>query len=120
MKYIIYVDYRIGCGNHEYRPTQAKSFREALEEAEKIYNADTVYLIRILEKTGKAYKEDDVKCQNYRAIECKRSHEVGWHANTEANSEYDHWARRCFVKLRNKSTIEFFEGLSPFHSSVRV
>lgn len=108
MKYIIYIDYQTGERKaYEYRATQAKTFKEALEEAEKIYNADTVYLMRILEKVGKTYKEEDYKVEEYQAVECKRSHEAGWHANTEENSENEHKARRVYTK----SKIEWFETI---------
>lgn len=112
MKYIIYLDYRTGCGNYEYKGTQAKTFKEALEEAEKLYSPETVYLIRILEKVGKSYKEEDYKVEEYQAIECKRSHEVGWHANTEANSESQHYARRCVCKFGRGNTITWFEAIT--------
>lgn len=99
MKYIIYIDYRVNrVPNSEYRTMVAKNFKEAIEEAEKIYNSKTMYLIQIMEKEGKIYKENGYKVENYRAVECKRSPEGGWHANDNENSESEHFVRRLYCK----------------------
>lgn len=98
MKYIIYIDYRaIETAGYEYRDMMAKNFKEAIEEAEKIYDPETMYLIRIMEREGKVYSGEGCKSQNYRAIECKRSPEGGWHANTSENSETEHVATRSWL-----------------------
>lgn len=76
MKYILYVDYRANYKPmfSEYKPLEAKNIKEAIIKADAMYNADTVYLIRIMEKTGKIEKvESDIKVQTYTAIMEKRS-----------------------------------------------
>lgn len=109
MKYVLYIDYRaIETKGYEYRAMTAKNFKEAIEEAEKIYDPETMYLIRIMEKEGKVYTENGCKNQNYRAIECKRSCKCGWHANNSENSEEEHIARRSYMKSNNK-VIDWYE-----------
>lgn len=76
MKYIIYIDYRCSYKplTSEYKPLEAKNIKEAVIEADAIHDADTMYLIRIMEKTGKVEKvESDIKAQTYTAIMEKRS-----------------------------------------------
>lgn len=76
MKYVLYIDYR---ASHkpmysEYKPLEAKNIKEAIIEADAMHNPETMYLIRIMEKTGKIEKvESDVKAQTYIAIMEKRS-----------------------------------------------
>ena len=111
MKYVLYIDYRANSVKpYEYRTMNAKNFREAIEEAEKIYNSETMYLIRIMEKEGKVYSANGCKNQNYRAVECKRSCKGGWHANNSENSENEHIVRRSYIKLNGK-VIDWYEVL---------
>lgn len=101
VKYIIYKDF--WAGKHkvgfEYLPIDAQTDFEALEAAENEYEADVTYLVRIMRKVGKPEAEDGGwKKQLYEAVMCKRSHERGWHANTKANSEAEHFAYRHWMK----------------------
>lgn len=76
MKYVLYIDYRASYKPmySEYKPLEAKNIKEAIIEADAMHNADTMYLIRIMEKTGKVEKvESDIKAQIYTAIMEKRS-----------------------------------------------
>lgn len=114
MKYVIYIDYRVTSKNkYEYRTMEAKNFKEAIEEAEKIYDSKTMYLIRIMEREGKAYRVEgdpkSCKSQNFRAVECKRSCEGGWHSNTNENSEREHVVRYTRMKERNCQAFEWFD-----------
>ena len=109
MKYVLYIDYRaIETKGYEYRAMTAKNFKEAIEEAEKIYDPETMYLIRIMEKEGKVYTENGCKNQNYKAVECKRSCNGGWHANNSENSEEEHIVRRSYMKS-NGNVIDWYE-----------
>lgn len=68
MKYVLYIDYRATYKPmySEYRPMEAKTLAEAIVEADATHNPETMYLIRIMEKTGRARKvESDVKAQAY-------------------------------------------------------
>ncbi len=76
MKYVLYIDYNASYKRMtwEYRVMTAKNIAEAIIEADAIYNQDTMYLIRIMEKRGKLEKvASDVKAQTYTAIMEKRS-----------------------------------------------
>ena len=113
-KYVIYIDYRATENTrYEYRTMEAKNFKEAIEEAEKIYNPGTMYLVRIMEHEGKAYRNEGdprtCKSQNYKAVECKRSPEGGWHANTSENSEQQQVVRYTRMKERSGQTFEWFD-----------
>ena len=94
MKYIIYIDYKAdytanGGKDSEFIKAEAKNLLDAIAEADALYN-ENVYLIRIMEKDGKAAKENGCTAQLYKAILCKRS--AGWHRNTESESEQIHLA----------------------------
>lgn len=76
MKYIMYIDYRTSYKPmmYEYRALSAKTIAEAIIEADTIHNLDTMYLVRIMVKSGKAEKvESDIRAQAYAAIMEKRS-----------------------------------------------
>ena len=76
MKYVLYIDYNASYKpmTCEYCAMTAKNIAEAIIEADAIYNQDTMYLIRIMEKQGKLEKvESNVKAQTYTAIMEKRS-----------------------------------------------
>lgn len=76
MKFVLYIDYRASCKPmySEYRPMKAKTLVEAIVEADAIHNFETMYLIRIMEKSGRARKvASDVKANVYEAILEKRS-----------------------------------------------
>jgi hypothetical protein len=80
MKYTLYIDYRASYSPRfvEYRALNAKTISDAIIEADAIHNQETMYLIRIMGKSGKAKKvESDVKAQVYTAIMEKALHEVG-------------------------------------------
>lgn len=101
MKYILYIDYR--CGHKpltsEYKPLKAQNFKEAIIEADAIHNINTMYLIRIMEKTGKVEKvETGVKAQTYTAIIEKGS--TKW-ADMNAEQTYNgqHQAKHFYAKF---------------------
>lgn len=70
MKYILYIDYRANYKplTSEYCKLEAKTLSDAILEADKQYNPDTMYLMRIMVKDGKTEKvESNIKCTAYRA-----------------------------------------------------
>ena len=70
MKYILYIDYSASYKpmTSEYRKLEAKTLSDAILESDKQYNPDTMYLMRIMVKDGKAEKvESDIKRTAYRA-----------------------------------------------------
>ena len=76
MKYVLYIDYRASYKpmTYEYRPMNAKNIAEAIIEADAVHDPETMYLIRIMEKSGKVEKvESGIKAQSYEAIMEKRS-----------------------------------------------
>lgn len=98
MKYVLYIDYtskyQIETGKgHEYLGMCAGTLEDAIEEADKKYDKETMYLIRIMKKEGKIEKmEDGWKKQRYTAILCNRGN--GWHQNTEKYYESEHQVDR--------------------------
>lgn len=97
MKYILYIDYRASYKpmTSEYRALNAKNIAEAVIEADAIHNQETMYLIRIMEKTGKIEKvERDIKKQTYTAIMEKRS--TKW-----AEVERNHSVKYYMAKFSN-------------------
>ncbi len=101
MKYIIYIDYRASYKPmySEYRPLTTKNIKEAAIEADAMYNPETMYLIRIMEKVGKVEKvESDVKAQTYTAIMEKRS--TKW-ATMDGEQTYNgqHQVRHFYAKF---------------------
>ena len=85
MKYVLYIDYRASYKplTSEYRKLEAKTLSNAILEADQQYNPDTMYLMRIMVKAGKAEKvESDIKCAEYRA---KLERRTRW---TETNAEH--------------------------------
>lgn len=106
MKYIIYKDYLTGEHHigYEYIGIDAKTDFEAIEQADKMWNPEEHYLIRIMRKIGKVEKMfDGWKRQYYEAVMCKRSNAVGWHANDTAHCEDYHRAFRDY-----KNDLEYF------------
>ena len=85
MKYVLYIDYRANYKplTSEYRKLDAKTLSEAILEADAQYNPDTMYLMRIMAKDGKAEKvESDIKRIAYRA---KLERRTRW---TETDAEH--------------------------------
>ena len=85
MKYVLYIDYSASYKalTSEYRKLEAKTLSDAMLEADKQYNPDTMYLMRIMVKAGKAEKvESDIKRTEYRAELERRTR---W---TETNAEH--------------------------------
>lgn len=93
MKFALYIDYKKN--GLDYRVMEAKTLEEAIEEAEKLWNSEEHFLMRIMKKVGKIEKEDDFKVETFKAVLCKRSH--GWHLNNEENSESEHFAKRYYT-----------------------
>ena len=76
MKYVLYIDYSASYKPmySEYRKLEAKTLTEAILEADAQYNPNTMYLLRIMVKAGKAEKvEKNIKCTEYRAELERRS-----------------------------------------------
>lgn len=95
MKYIIYIDYRASYKpmTCEYRELNAKNIAEAIIEADAIHDPETMYLIKIMEKSGKIEKvESDIKAQTFKAIMDKRS--TKW-----AETEGEHSAKHFMSKF---------------------
>ena len=95
MKFVLYIDYRATYKpmTAEYRALNAKTIAEAIIEADAIHNPETMYLIKIMEKSGKVEKvESNVKAQTYTAIMEKRS--TKW-----AAAETNHSAKHFMTKF---------------------
>lgn len=93
-QYVLYIDYRANHkpASYEYFLMDAENLKEAIVEADKIHNVDTMYLVRLMEKSGKAEKvESGVKVQTYKAMMEKRS-------TTWANMETSHEVKRYKAK----------------------
>ena len=85
MKYVLYIDYSATYKplTSEYRKLEAKTLSDAILEADKQYDPDTMYLMRIMAKDGKTEKvESDIKRTAYRAELERRTR---W---TETNAEH--------------------------------
>ena len=96
-QYVLYIDYRVRHNpTYEYLLLKAENLQEAIVEADRIHDIDTMYLVRLMEKRGKVEKvESGVKVQTYKAMIEKRStkwenmetsHEVGRYI-----SKYGEW-----------------------------
>ena len=98
MKYVLYIDYRASYKpmTYEYRPMNAKNIAEAIIEADAVHDTKTMYLIRIMEKSGKVEKiASDIKAQSYEAIMEKRStkwtSEVQGHRVKHFTAKFGDW-----------------------------
>lgn len=98
MKYVLYIDYRASYKpmTFEYRPMNAKNIAEAIIQADAVHDPETMYLIQIMEKSGKVEKvESDIKAQSYKAIMEKRSTkwalEVQCHRVKHFTSKFGDW-----------------------------
>lgn len=89
MKFVICVDYKAS-----YKPLtldwvaiEAKTLEEAIETADKMWNPETCYLMKIMKKVGKIEVpyHAGYKFETYEAILCRRSY--GWHRNVAENGE---------------------------------
>ena len=85
-QYVLYIDYRVKHNpSYEYLVMDAENLQEAIVEADRIHDIDTMYLVRIMEKIGKVEKvESDIRAQTYKAMMEKRS--TKW-ANMETSHE---------------------------------
>ena len=92
-QYVLYIDYRTSHKPaYEYAVMEAENLQEAIVEADRIHDIDTMYLVQIMEKIGKVEKvESDIKARTYRAILEKRS--TKWDT-----VESLHSVKRCFSK----------------------
>ena len=117
MQYVLYIEYKASeDASYEYKMLNAKSLEDAIIEADEIYNPETMYLIRVMQRQGGAYRPfnrgKDIRAFRYRAIECKRTADNVWHANDDEHNEMYHvvewhqskikggWSRGCAVELR--------------------
>lgn len=102
MKYVLYIDYRAEYKpmTSEYKPLEAKNIKDAIIEADAIHDINTMYLIRIMEKTGKVEKvASDVKAQTYTAIMEKRS--TKWTAMDMEAYSSQHQVKYFYAKFAN-------------------
>lgn len=102
MKYVLYIDYRAEYKpmTSEYKPLEAKNIKDAIIEADAIHDINTMYLIRIMEKTGKVEKvASDVKAQTYIAIMEKRS--TKWAAMDMEAYSSQHRVKYFYAKFAN-------------------
>ena len=81
MKYVLYIDYRNNPakprGGYEYRPMNAETMAQAVAEADSILNVETMYMIKIMEKSGKEISvERGLRMQKFTAVLEKRR--VNW------------------------------------------
>lgn len=102
-KFVLYIDYKANegpaCG-YAYKKIEAKDLMEAIQKADNAFS-QRVYLMQIMEKTGKVEKEEGGwKNETFEAVLCRRSY--GWHRNTKENSEAEHIAKRHY-----KGNIEY-------------
>lgn len=94
MKYVLYIDYRceykpMTC---EYRVMRAETMKDAVIEADRIHDRSIMYLIRIMEKSGRVENVGSgVKARTYAAVLEKRS--TKW-----AKVESEHKVKRYLTK----------------------
>lgn len=97
MKYIVYVDYSAFYNPmaYEYIELKANSLAAAVAEADSMFDHEKMYIIRILEKTGKPENvESNIKAQLYTSILEKRStkwREFTSHKALHFMSKADDW-----------------------------
>ena len=74
-QYVLYIDYRAKHNPaYEYLVLESENLKEAIVEADRIHDIDTMYLVRIMEKIGKVDKvESNIRAKTYKAIIEKRS-----------------------------------------------
>lgn len=100
MKYVIYIDYRASYKPMytEYKPMTARNIKEAVIEADTMHNSKIMYLIRIMEKTGKVEKvESNIKAQTYTAIMEKRS--TKWNDMDKSTYSGNHQVKHFYAKF---------------------
>ena len=95
MKYALYIDYKESY-KYEYRTLMVNSLEGAISEADKLYDADEHFLLRIMKKDSAVERDGYLRKAVYKAILCKRSH--GWHLNNTENCESEHLAVRWYAK----------------------
>lgn len=84
-KYVVMVDWKAEYkSGFDYWEMTAKDAIEAIEQADTIWN-NCMYLVKILEKTGKAEKAGADRVVTYKSVLCRRS--FGWHRTNAANGE---------------------------------
>lgn len=85
-KFCMYVDFK-GEGT-EIVELNAKSVCDAMNEAEKLLETkNDVYLSRIMQKTGKVTRSNDISYADYHVLLCNRTN--GWHVNDAEHGEGD-------------------------------
>ena len=89
VKYVLYVDFMANKGKAaglDFIPMIAKNLPEAIQEADSYSwkHKEEVYLLRIMEKSGKAEKTEYGKRERYIPVLCKRTK---WRVNNPENCE---------------------------------
>lgn len=96
IKYVLYIDYCSGKTapngqGWEYRDMMAQNDADAILEADKEHNPETMYLIRVMKKCSNVQKYEGYTSTDYEAKYCKR---MKWHRNNSENSEEEHIVSR--------------------------
>lgn len=95
-KFIIMIDYRAGAEKaFNYIPVTAHDIVEAIEIADSFMGTD-VYLMHILEKTGKTDRSFGIRTTEYTARMTRRT--CGWHPTTIKNGESECRVREAVCK----------------------
>lgn len=98
MKYVLYIDYR-GTRGAEYQELPAKNLVEAIIRSDAIYDENSMYLMRIMEKTGRKYKYDEgITSRDYVGVIDKRwglwCEYQGEHTVAHDTAKWGDWYRR--------------------------
>lgn len=104
MKFALYIDYlaetRKGI---EYIDMDATNILSAMAEADRKWDElnpwseNTTYLMRIMRKDGRIFREDGVNKEPYEGILCRRMIAGAWHLSDEEHMECGHHANRCWT-----------------------
>lgn len=95
-KFIIMIDYRAATEKiFDYIPVTAHDIVEVIEIADGFMSTD-VYLIHILEKTGKTDSSYGIRTTEYTARMTRRT--CGWHTTTIKNGESECRVREAVCK----------------------
>lgn len=91
-KYVAIIDYKAKFGKFNQVELDATNLLEAMKKAENLFN-DTVYMIQLAEKEGKAVKADGATHVRYNVILENRGH--GW-------NNYDNYTPTVWMKSTGK------------------
>lgn len=92
-KYVAIIDYKAKFGKFDQVELDAVNLLEAMKKAENLFDVDTVYMIQLAEKEGKAVKRDGATYVRYNVILENRGH--GW-------NNYDNYTPIVWIKTIGK------------------